>query len=376
MQEILTIVTFDWPSLSNNFSISYTHGYGTQDALAALNNTSNDVYLISLDKNGGKWQASIGPGGEEEVAVNVKTGRITILARAKEYSELGRGSNDITDTFKSSWVFQCKKSALNLFNSRDKRNICDSEFSKVYLNYNPREAVTEVFTSGAQAIILTKLYKAKLDKDALNAALEQSQAYSYLINKLSKERYDEFERDFKRTQVIAKYSVDFVKKYGSVKGLLNHDFLVEARENARIVELTTTNSIYGLKRAIAKYGEVSDTALEVAKTRLAALTEEHLLAQKKQAEEERLAELKKQREEEEERKKKQLALKVWRQGVEVGDNTFCGRIIEKNSNSTMFKLALNIKLPGFDSTMWLHRSELYSPNIGCRNVNGKLSPIF
>lgn len=376
MQEILTIVTFDWPSLSNNFSISYTHGYGTQDALAALNNTSNDVYLISLDKNGGKWQASIGPGGEEEVAVNVKTGRITILARAKEYSELGRGSNDITDTFKSSWVFQCKKSTLNLFNSRDKRNICDSEFSKVYLNYNPREAVTEVFTSGAQAIILTKLYKAKLDKDALNAALEQSQAYSYLINKLSKERYDEFERDFKRTQVIAKYSVDFVKKYGSVKGLLNHDFLVEARENARIVELTTTNSIYGLKRAIAKYGEVSDTALEVAKTRLAALTEEHLLAQKKQAEEERLAELKKQREEEEERKKKQLALKVWRQGVEVGDNTFCGRIIEKNSNSTMFKLALNIKLPGFDSTMWLHRSELYSPNIGCRNVNGKLSPIF
>lgn len=172
----------NWPSLSNNFSISYTHGYGTQDALAALNNTSNDVYLISLDKNGGKWQASIGPGGEEEVAVNVKTGRITILARAKEYSELGRGSNDITDTFKSSWVFQCKKSALNLFNSGEKRNICDSEFSKVYLNYNPREAVTEVFTSGAQAILLTKLYKAKLDKDALKAALEQSHAYSYLIN--------------------------------------------------------------------------------------------------------------------------------------------------------------------------------------------------
>ena len=107
----------NWPSLSNNFSISYIHGYGTQDALAALNNTSNDVYLISLDKNDGKWQASIGPGGEEELAVNVKTGRITILARAKEYSELGRGSNDITDTFKSSWVFQCKKSALNLFNS-------------------------------------------------------------------------------------------------------------------------------------------------------------------------------------------------------------------------------------------------------------------
>lgn len=170
--------------------------------------------------------------------------------------------------------------------------------------------------------------------------------------------------------------MDFVKKYGNVKGLLNHDFLVEARENARIVELTTTNSIYGLKRAIAKYGEVSDTALEVAKTRLAALTEEHLLAQKKQAEEARLAELEKQREEEKERKKRQLALKAWRQGVEVGDNTFCGRIIEKNSNSTMFKLALNIKLPGFDSTMWLHRSELYSPNIGCRNVNGKLSPIF
>ncbi|KGK00365.1 hypothetical protein [Thalassotalea sp. ND16A] len=68
------------------------------------------------------------------------------------------------------------------------------------------------------------------------------------------------------------------------------------------------------------------------------------------------------------------SLNKWRKTVKVGDNTFCGRVIEANSNQTMFKLALSVKLSGYSSEQWIHIDNIYQPWQGCKNVNGNLSP--
>jgi hypothetical protein len=39
----------------------------------------------------------------------------------------------------------------------------------------------------------------------------------------------------------------------------------------------------------------------------------------------------------------------------------------------MFKVALIAQIQGFGSESWLKEADLYTPEYGCRNVNGRLS---
>jgi hypothetical protein len=67
-------------------------------------------------------------------------------------------------------------------------------------------------------------------------------------------------------------------------------------------------------------------------------------------------------------------LKQWREGLNIGDTTFCGRVIERKDS--MIKVAVSVQLPGFNSEQWLHQSEVYMPKQGCINRNGQLSPSY
>ncbi len=63
----------------------------------------------------------------------------------------------------------------------------------------------------------------------------------------------------------------------------------------------------------------------------------------------------------------------FRKALKIGDDTFCGPVIE--TRQPMIKIAVNAQLQGFASEAWLRSSQVFTPEYGCRNVNGRLSPI-
>ncbi len=62
---------------------------------------------------------------------------------------------------------------------------------------------------------------------------------------------------------------------------------------------------------------------------------------------------------------------AWRKNLRVGLDTFCGRVIAVNQS--MIKIAVRAQLPGFSNEAWLESSEVFPPQYGCRNKNGRLS---
>lgn len=72
--------------------------------------------------------------------------------------------------------------------------------------------------------------------------------------------------------------------------------------------------------------------------------------------------------------KRELAaqLNKWRKSLRIGDDTFCGPVIEVRQ--PMIKIALNAQLPGYGNEAWLKMSEIFPASAGCRNYNGHLSP--
>lgn len=66
------------------------------------------------------------------------------------------------------------------------------------------------------------------------------------------------------------------------------------------------------------------------------------------------------------------AVAVWRTKLKIGDDTFCGPVIEVRQ--PMIKIAVRVQLPGYSSEAWLKANEVYPDGAGCRNVNGRLSP--
>jgi len=63
----------------------------------------------------------------------------------------------------------------------------------------------------------------------------------------------------------------------------------------------------------------------------------------------------------------------WRKKVKIGVDTHCGPVIEMRA--PMYKVALITQLQGFSNEAWLKDSELFPPEYGCKNINGKLGPL-
>lgn len=65
-------------------------------------------------------------------------------------------------------------------------------------------------------------------------------------------------------------------------------------------------------------------------------------------------------------------LVAWRRTLKIGDDTFCGPVIE--IKSTMLKIAVRPQLQGFGNEAWLKASEVFPEAYGCYNRNGRLFP--
>lgn len=76
-----------------------------------------------------------------------------------------------------------------------------------------------------------------------------------------------------------------------------------------------------------------------------------------------------------ERQRREAAnLASWRTRLKVGDDTFCGPVIEVRQ--PMIKIAVRAQLPGYASEIWLKTTEVFPSNVSCANRNGELLPIF
>jgi hypothetical protein len=359
-------LSIDWPNLSKTYMLADQHGYGTSDAQRAKPVFNTDVVLIGLNEVNGKWQAHIGEEKEgEELAINLVTGRVTLLAEAEAYTTmLGGKRAGLQSTFSSDIHALCYKGLLNVFDNNEGRNLCSSKFSFLSADYDVAEVFIDAVTSLGQATMLTKFYKVKFDEEALRSVLEETNIYQYLINLAADRYYNQFESDYKNAMLNRANFQSFVEKYDRVAQLQNHEYLASAREQARVLALTTADTKDKLISVINKYeGADSDNLLSQAKSRLQNLVDEET----KKAEFAKV-------EAEKKRVKAKRELDNWRKNLRLGDSTFCGRIVELNDNSTMFKLALSAKLPGFGTEQWVHINDLYQPWRGCINQNGNLSP--
>jgi hypothetical protein len=72
--------------------------------------------------------------------------------------------------------------------------------------------------------------------------------------------------------------------------------------------------------------------------------------------------------------KEEIELKKWQSALNVGDNTFCGYIVQ--INGPMLKIAVIAELRGFGSEKWLHKKFIYPPKYGCQNSKGELSTLY
>lgn len=107
----------------------------------------------------------------------------------------------------------------------------------------------------------------------------------------------------------------------------------------------------------------------MAKYKIAKEKEDREAAERKRAQEAVTAKLR--AEAEAQAQVEETRIKAWRRTLKIGDDTFCGPIIEVRF--PMIKLALNAQIQGFTSEPWLKVNDTFPPEYGCLNRNGKLS---
>jgi len=81
-----------------------------------------------------------------------------------------------------------------------------------------------------------------------------------------------------------------------------------------------------------------------------------------------------QKENRDKRQVKLAKLESWRKILKVGDQTFCGRVIE--AKYPMFQIAISHPLQGFSDTIWLEKDKIFEEKSGCNNRNNQLTPIY
>jgi len=84
--------------------------------------------------------------------------------------------------------------------------------------------------------------------------------------------------------------------------------------------------------------------------------------------------LRNQKESREKRRLELAKLASWRKILKIGDETFCGRVIE--AKYPMFKIALHHPLQGYSDTIWLEKDMIFESKSGCKNRNNQLTPIY
>jgi hypothetical protein len=146
-----------------------------------------------------------------------------------------------------------------------------------------------------------------------------------------------------------------------------------AEERARFA---SAQDSFQLRAFLEHYtGRDSANLIETANKKLSEVVKAEEAERKRQASLREAEERKAAKRQADEEKAKQAKLDAWRKGLKVGDDTFCGPVIEVRL--PMVKIAVNAPLQGYPSEAWLKLYEVY-PNwmAGCHNVNGRLSALF
>lgn len=168
-------------------------------------------------------------------------------------------------------------------------------------------------------------------------------------------------------QAAALREFEPLAKEGMVEAINGIKFLAEDG-------YTPSFMVYGNLLESGKYGspnlqEASNWYRKAADEKKRA--DEYAAAERKRLAEEAAAERKRAQEEAAARQREQSRLAKWRKTLQIGDDTHCGPIIEVRR--PMFKVALIAQIQGFGNESWLKEQELFTPEYGCRNVNGRLS---
>jgi len=71
--------------------------------------------------------------------------------------------------------------------------------------------------------------------------------------------------------------------------------------------------------------------------------------------------------------KKALQLDAWRSRLNIGSDTFCGPVIELRH--PMVKIAVNPQIGSLGAEAWLKLPQVFPPEYGCLNTNGRLAPL-
>lgn len=221
------------------------------------------------------------------------------------------------------------------------------------------------------------LITVKNDGESLNPSLEQrfmGRGYRSLESRLYSYRSD-FKKFFDRQNSGNGDSSIIVAQYDYAQRLLNLYKDFDPDNNFPRIKIFLEENEISYKESKAKFDEEKRKADEV---KLRNQEEQKRQQEEKERQRRQLEEQEQQRRQEAQRKEeaaKQAKLEAWRKTIKVGDDTFCGPIIELRQ--PMVRIAIKVPLAGYPSEAWLKSSELYPDWMaGCRNVNGQIRPMF
>lgn len=244
----------------------------------------------------------------------------------------------------------CVKGLKGETRAKDGYGMCTSAFKTVSLG--PITALSTVLATGLMGWTGSTSVVYKLDVDALKNAVIQSG----LVKQANEDLYADYRQQVGGATNIAELS-GVVEKFGR----MNYD---------------PDNALPALRQTLANLQEQAKVvAAELAERRArerAIEAERQARERAIEAEREATAQAARQKEAEAERKRRQQALVQFRKGLKEGDDTFCGPVIEIKSK--MVRIAVRAQLSGFAAEQWLKLDEVYMPDQGCINTNGRLAP--
>jgi len=244
----------------------------------------------------------------------------------------------------------CVKGLKGEIRAKDGYGMCTSAFKTVSLG--PIAALSSVLATGLYGWTGSTSVVYKLDVDAIKNAVVQSG----LVKQANEDLYANYQQ-----RVTSAASVPALSSAVEKFGRMNYD---------------PDNALPGLRQALSGLQEKAKVAAAELAERQARdrASEAERLARERAiaAEQQAKAQAARQKEVEAERVRRQQALVQFRKRLKDGDDTFCGPVIEIKPK--MVRIAVRAQLNGFAAEQWLKLDEVYMPDQGCINSNGRLTP--
>jgi hypothetical protein len=282
------------------------------------------LYLVKTE---GRWRVSDKPENltqphVERLLVDPSTATVTLDATLPKASvresQRGVGADN---------RFECFSGLMGTGERKaDSYNVCASSFIK------SDTGAGEAIIGGLNLLVGSVRKMVRVDVDALNAALVESDAAAR-VAELRRQANERWLADYRARFESAK-TVSDLQRFLNLASIADPDDLVPAAQErlaaARQVE-EAQRQRYAAEREVRRAQEDAKRAQE---------------------EEARLA---------------------WARQLKVGDDTFCGPVIEVRP--PMIRIAVRAQLAGFSSEQWLRDTEVHRPERGCLNQNGNLRPL-